>query len=246
MWIGLFSDIHANREALEATLAHARRAGISHFVFLGDYVGYGADPAFAINTVMREVEAGAVALRGNHDAAIAVGTGGMNSVAAEALDWTRPRLDSSQREFLAGLPMTFEDGPRLFVHASANDPEHWEYITSIESASRSFLATDAQATFCGHVHVPQLYHLSSTGKIAGFQPVQSVEIPLLPQRRWLAVLGAVGQPRDHNPAACYGALDTERNALTYVRVPYDNETTARKIRQAGLPELLSRRLIEGT
>jgi diadenosine tetraphosphatase ApaH/serine/threonine PP2A family protein phosphatase len=245
MWIGLFSDIHANREALEASLEHARRAGISRFIFLGDYVGYGADPAFAVDTVMREVEAGAVALLGNHDAAISTGTGGMNHIAAEAIDWTRPRLDRTQSEFLTRLPLTFEDDNRLFVHASANAPERWEYIISIESASRSFLATRAQATFCGHVHVPQLYHLSPAGKLAGFQPVQVVEIPLLVQRRWLAVIGSVGQPRDYNPAACYGALDTERNVLIYVRVAYDNETAARKIREAGLPEFLSQRLIAG-
>jgi len=102
-----------------------------------------------------------------------------------------------------------------------------------------------QATFCGHVHVPAFFELSPTGKITGFEPVQSVEIPLLAQRRWVAVLGSVGQPRDYNPAACYGALDVERNVLTYVRVPYDNETAARKIREAGLPKALSDRLIEG-
>jgi diadenosine tetraphosphatase ApaH/serine/threonine PP2A family protein phosphatase len=245
MWIGLLSDIHANREALEESFAHARGAGISHFIFLGDYVGYGADPAFAVDTVMREVEAGAVALRGNHDAAITAGTGGMNSVAAEAIDWTRPRLDETQREFLAQLPMTFEDGHRLFVHASANVPERWEYITDIESASRSFLATGAQATFCGHVHVPQLYRYFSTGEITGSLPVQGVEIELHSRQRWLAAIGAVGQPRDYNPAACYCALDTDRNVLVYVRVRYDNETAARKIREAGLPEILSYRLIAG-
>src|SRR5215831_17918351 len=107
MWIGLFSDIHANREALEASLDHARGGGIRRFVFLGDYVGYGADPAFAVDTVMREVEHGAVALLGNHDAAIASGTGGMNSIAAAAIDWTRPKLDATQREFLSQLPLTF-------------------------------------------------------------------------------------------------------------------------------------------
>ena len=155
------------------------------------------------------------------------------------------QLDRTQSEFLARLPLTFEDGNRLFVHASAHAPERWEYIISIESASRSFLATRAQATFCGHVHVPELFHLSPTGKLAGFQPVQAVEIPLLAQRRWIAVIGSVGQPRDYDPAACYGALDTERNILVYVRVPYDNETAARKVRDAGLPLLLSSRLIEG-
>ena len=53
MWIGLFSDIHANREALEACLSHARANCIARFIFLGDYVGYGADPGFAVDTVMR-------------------------------------------------------------------------------------------------------------------------------------------------------------------------------------------------
>jgi len=245
MWIGLFSDIHANREALEASLDHARRAGIGRFIFLGDYVGYGADPGFAVDTIMREVEAGAVALLGNHDAAIFNGTAGMNSVAAEAIEWTRPKLDTAQTEFLTQLPLTFEDENRLFVHASAYAPERWEYITDIESASRSLMATRAHATFCGHVHVPELFHLSPTGKVAGFQPVQTVEIPLLAHRRWVAVIGSVGQPRDYNPAACYGALDSERNTLTYVRVPYDNETAARKVQQAGLPDILAHRLIEG-
>jgi diadenosine tetraphosphatase ApaH/serine/threonine PP2A family protein phosphatase len=245
MWIGLLSDIHANREALEATLDHARRAGIRRFIFLGDYVGYGADPGFVVDTVMREVESGAVALLGNHDAAIAGGPTGMNPVAAEAIEWTRPRLNDTQREFLAQLPLIFEDDKRLFVHASAHAPESWDYITDTSAASRSFMATDAHATFCGHVHVPELFHLSSTGKVAVFHPVQAVEIPFLANRRWLAVLGSVGQPRDYNPAACYGALEVERNALTYVRVPYDKETAARKVRDAGLPTILSHRLIEG-
>src|SRR6185295_5731107 len=104
MWTGLFSDIHANREALEACLAHARQSGIARFMFLGDYVGYGADPGFAVDTVMREVEDGAIALLGNHDDAIAAGTGGMNATAAKAIDWTRSRLDAAQRDFLARLP----------------------------------------------------------------------------------------------------------------------------------------------
>ena len=219
--------------------------GHRSFHFSRRLVGYGADPGFAVDTNMREVDAGAAALLGNHDDAIASGSIGMNSVAAEALDWTRIQLNSAQREFLTQLPLTFEEGQRLFVHASAHAPEHWEYVTSVESASRNFMATRAQSTFCGHVHVPALFHLSPTEKIAGFEPVQSVEIPLLAPRRWVAVLGSVGQPRDYNPAACYGALDVERNVLIYVRVPYDNETAARKVRDAGLPKILSHRLIEG-
>lgn len=245
MWVGLLSDIHANREALEACLGHARRNGIERFIFLGDYVGYGADPGFAVDAVMHEVENGATALLGNHDDAIASGTGGMNALAAAAIDWTRSRLNATQRDFLTTLPLTFEDKGRLFVHASAHAPASWEYITGVEDASRCFAATRAQATFCGHVHVPQLYHLPPGGRLAGLIPASAVEIPLRAKERWIAVIGSVGQPRDGNPAACYGALDTERDVLIYVRVRYDAETAAGKIRDAGLPPILGLRLLEG-
>ena len=245
MWVGLFSDIHANREALEACLSHARGQGITRFIFLGDYVGYGADPGFAVDTVMREVENGAIALLGNHDDAIASGAGGMNAVAAAAIDWTRSRLTAAQSDFLARLPLTFDDNDRLFVHASAHDPAGWQYILSAEDASASFAATRAQVTFCGHVHVPQLYRSMPGGQLSGIIPAPKIEIPLREQERWIAVIGSVGQPRDGNPAACYGALETERNVLVYVRVPYDVETAARKIQQAGLPPILGLRLLEG-
>jgi len=245
MWVGLFSDIHANREALEACLSHARGQGITRFIFLGDYVGYGADPGFAVDTVMREVENGAIALLGNHDDAIASGAGGMNAVAAAAIDWTRSRLTAAQSDFLARLPLTFDDNDRLFVHASAHDPAGWQYILSAEDASASFAATRAQVTFCGHVHVPQLYRSMPGGQLSGIIPAPKIEIPLREQERWIAVIGSVGQPRDGNPAACYGAFETERNVLVYARVPYDVETAARKIQQAGLPPVLGLRLLEG-
>jgi diadenosine tetraphosphatase ApaH/serine/threonine PP2A family protein phosphatase len=116
---------------------------------------------------------------------------------------------------------------------------------SAEDAAASFAATRAQATFCGHVHVPQLYRLLPNRQLSGIIPAPSIEIQLHVKERWIAVIGSVGQPRDGNPAACYGAFETERNVLIYVRVPYDAETAARKIQHAGLPSILGLRLLEG-
>jgi diadenosine tetraphosphatase ApaH/serine/threonine PP2A family protein phosphatase len=245
MHIALFADIHANREALAACLDHAAQHGIERKIFLGDYVGYGADPEWTVDTVMREVEAGALAVRGNHDDAILKGPGRMNDDAATAIEWTQPRLDATQRDFLAKRPLAIEQGDRLYVHASAQAPAQWDYIFDLYAASKSFAATRARVTLCGHTHVPALFHVSATGKFASFEPADRVDIPLTRRRRWLAVIGSVGQPRDHNPAACYAVLDDERDVLTYVRVPYDVETAARKIREAGLPIGLSRRLHVG-
>jgi diadenosine tetraphosphatase ApaH/serine/threonine PP2A family protein phosphatase len=245
MRIALLSDVHANREALEACLDHARRSDIERYVFLGDYVGYGADPVWALETVAAHVERGAVALLGNHDAAVLTGTGGMNEHAAAAIDWTQAQLNAEHRDFIAKLPLVAEESDRLFVHADPAAPGAWGYITDLYTASRSLMATQAHATFCGHTHVPSLFHMSVTGKFASFEPVDRVDIPLTARRRWLAVIGSVGQPRDHNPAACYAVLDDARDVLTYIRVLYDVETAARKIRDAGLPMVLSLRLFEG-
>jgi diadenosine tetraphosphatase ApaH/serine/threonine PP2A family protein phosphatase len=245
MRIALMTDIHGNQEALAACLDHAAQNGVGRYVFLGDYAGYGADPGWVIDTVMDHVGRGAVALQGNHDAAVLTDSRGMNDAAAAAIAWTKTQIDERQRKFLAGLPLTIEEKDRFYVHASAFEPAAWHYVTELYTAAKSLMATRAHATFCGHTHVPALFHMSLTGKFASFDPVERVEIPLTPQRRWLAVIGSVGQPRDRDPAACYAVLDDERDVLTYVRVPYDIESAARKIRAAGLPAVLSARLFEG-
>jgi diadenosine tetraphosphatase ApaH/serine/threonine PP2A family protein phosphatase len=245
MLIALMADIHANREALAACLAHARDRGAERLVFLGDYVGYGADPEFVVDTVAACVGEGAVAVRGNHDHAIAQARLPMTNDAWTAIAWTRGRLGPAARTFLAALPLTIADGERLYLHAEASTPERWIYATDAEAASRSLAATRAQLTFAGHVHVPSLYGISLTGKITTFRPVPGVAVPLQRQRRWFVVLGSVGQPRDGNPASCYAMLDTARAEITYLRVPYDIDATVEKIRAAGLPEALAARLRRG-
>jgi len=246
MRIALFTDIHGNREALEACLDHAGRGRIDRYVFLGDYIGYGADPVFTLEKVMEYAERGAVALIGNHDAAALVPDPGMSDTAWTAMEWTRGRLGAAHLEFIRRLPLTCVDGGRLYAHANANAPGDWGYVTNLYAASKSLVATQAHATFCGHTHVPMLFHMSMTGKIASFEPVDRVDIPLTARRRWLAVIGSVGQPRDRNPAACYAVLDATSGILTYIRVPYDVDAAARKIREAGLPVGLSIRLFEGS
>jgi diadenosine tetraphosphatase ApaH/serine/threonine PP2A family protein phosphatase len=245
MRIAFFTDLHANREALTACLEHAGGSRIDRYAFLGDYVGYGADPVFAIETVMAHAERGAIAVLGNHDAAAVVPDQLMSDTAFAVMEWTRDRLDATHKAFIKGLPLSLEDDGRLYVHASADQPAAWHYVTDRHAASQCLAATGAQAVFCGHTHVPALFHRSMTGRTASFRPQHAVEIPLTAGRRWLAVIGSVGQPRDHNPAACYAVLDTARGALTYFRVPYDIDTAARKINEAGLPDVLSRRLFAG-
>ncbi|MFN5049312.1 metallophosphoesterase family protein [Roseateles sp.] len=239
----LITDIHANRQALEAVLADARAQGCERYGLLGDYVGYGGDPAWVVDQVRELVAQGAVAVQGNHDSAVTQGAlPTMREDARMAVSWTRERLNPEQLRFLAELPLSRSEGECLFVHANAYDPEGYEYIQGRLEAMRSLQATRAHYTFCGHMHEPMLYHLSGTGKAGDFKPVAGVEIPLPSHRQWLAIPGSCGQPRDGNPAACYAVFDSDRGLLSFQRVPYDVEGAAASILASGLPEPVAQRL----
>ena len=245
MRLALFADIHANRQAFAACLEGARTRGAERFIFLGDYVGYGADPEWAVETVMEFVGQGALAVCGNHDNAISSPGESMNAEAQAVIEWTRGRLSMAERKFLAELPLTREQDDRLYVHSEASQPAKWRYVRSTADAGRSLIATDAHVTFCGHIHRPALYSMSVTGKMTSFVPVSGVAVQLLSGRRWLAVLGSVGQPRDGDPAASFAMFDTDRREITWCRVPYDIDTAAGRIRDNGLPPSLADRLFVG-
>ena len=245
MLTALLTDIHGNREAFDACMEQARRQGAKRFVFLGDLVGYGADPGYVVDQVAALAAEGATVVLGNHDAAVADPDVGMNAYAQAAIDWTRGQLDAAQKAFLAGLPMSVEDGDVLYVHSEASQPAQWRYVQSVDAAERSLNATGKHVTFCGHVHRPQLFHMAPGKPPVCFIPSAGVGIPLARSRRWLAVLGSVGQPRDDIPTASYAMFDPARAVLSFHRAPYDIEKAADKIKQAGLPAILSARLFIG-
>jgi len=246
MKLALVTDLHANRESVEAVMAHARGQGAQRYAFLGDFVGYGADPGWVVDLIREHVSRGAVAVMGNHDAAVVQGPlPTMIPEARHVVEWTRERLDAEQLRFLATLPMSVNDGDRLYVHANAFAPSEWAYVLGRMEAVRSLQATAARFTFCGHVHDPKLFHLTATGKMGDFVPSPDMPIPLSEQRRWLIIPGSAGQPRDGNPAACYATFETGSATLTYFRVPYDTESAGAKIRAAGLPQRLAKRLEHG-
>lgn len=245
MRLAVFADIHANRHAFSACLDFARAHGAERIVCLGDIVGYGADPEWSVDIMMELVDDGAIAVLGNHDHAIGTPSESMNAVAQATIEWTRGRLSVPQRRFLGQLPLTQREDDRLYVHAEASHPARWHYVRETADAARSIAATDAHVTFCGHIHRPALYSMSSAAKMTSFIPTSGVPVQLLGGRRWLAVLGSVGQPRDGDPAASFAMLDTASRELTYCRVPYDVEAAAERIRANGLPHWLADRLLVG-
>lgn len=246
MRLALLTDIHANREAFTACLAHAEQQKADQYAFTGDFVGYGADPAWVVDKVMEYVARGAIVVQGNHDiAATREARASMHAEAREVIAWTRDQLSEDQVRFLAELPLTREKNGMLFVHASADNPAKWQYVTGIEQAEASLFATDCKLVFSGHVHAPALYRRADDGRMGAHIPTPAKRIPVQPQHQYLVIPGSVGQPRDANNAACYAIYDDVARELSFFRVPYDHGAAARRVIAAGLPIVFAMRLIEG-
>jgi diadenosine tetraphosphatase ApaH/serine/threonine PP2A family protein phosphatase len=245
MKTALLSDIHGNLQALQSCLDDARAHGATRFVFLGDFVGYGADPHGVIDMVEHYVTQGAIAVRGNHDEAIYGKASYMNEMAMSAIEYAREVLSLGQTSFLRNLPMIVREGTCCFVHASAASPEKYPYIDSPTAAVRCAAASELPYTFCGHVHEQRLYFATHGSQMKLFQPTPGVTVPVPVHRQWVALIGSVGQPRDRSPHAAYAIFDSARLAITFCRVPYDHHAAAARIREVGLPESIAFRVESG-
>lgn len=242
MITAVFSDVHGNLEALEAVLRDAREQGAGRFVCLGDVVGYGADPDACCERVRG---LGGVVVRGNHDHACSHRSPlvWFNPLAAAAARWTRDRLSAENREWLRSLPYEGTSDRAQIVHGGLDDPRHWPYLFPGEDVSAHFRRQKGMLCFVGHTHVPVLFAQVEgrvrAARLSSFRlgPDEPVKVTVN--------VGSVGQPRNGDPRACYCLWDTERGVIAPRRVAYDVDAAARKIRAAGLPELLAERLSLG-
>jgi predicted phosphodiesterase len=242
MTYGLISDIHGNLEAFEAALAELRE--VDGFLCLGDIVGYGPDPTACIERLRQLPRLTCIA--GNHDLA-AVGRYDLtwfNDYAREALLWTQEQLSSEQASYLGALPLTAEVGKAILVHGSL--PKHMDYVTNAWEAMLCFNAMPGALCFLGHTHVAEYYRQRNGSRFAEQIALRSGgDLALEPELRYIVNPGAVGQPRDGNPAASCGIYDPETGALEIRRVAYDVASVQEKVRRAGLPGYLADRLQEG-
>lgn len=254
MRLALLSDLHANRQALSACLAHAQTQGVDRYAFLGDLVGYGADPVWVVEQVMAFQAQGALVIQGNHDAMAVTPPQGDASTGSSTADWTHRQLNAAHRRFLADLPLTASLEHLLLVHASADKPETWRYVDSERAASVCLDAARGRGTVAGvapnhilvgHVHHQTLYYQGAGRDLMPFKPTAGVGVPVPRLRACVATVGSVGQPRDGDPRAMYAVYDMAAGRLTFHRVAYDHAAAAAAIRQAGLPEFLAQRLETG-
>src|SRR6187200_1108324 len=239
----ILSDIHANLEALEAVLATDDVADAT--LVLGDMVGYGADPNAVIDRV-RALPA-ATFIRGNHDKVGAglENTDGFNYLARHAITWTTNTLTPERRQWLAALPQgpTIIDDLVEICHGAPFDED--VYIFDDLDAMRALRVARRPLCLFGHTHVVAGYRASrEMQSVAGIDDT-AIHMPSNDGSRFLINCGAVGQPRDGDPRAAYGILDSSARTLSLARVEYDVAAAQAKIVAAGLPDVLAQRLAVG-
>jgi predicted phosphodiesterase len=239
----ILSDLHANRQALDAVMADAGRAGYDHVLLLGDLVGYGADPAAVMDRAL--ALAPLTAIRGNHDKVCAglESAESFNDVARSAAEWTMRELDAEHAQTLGLLPKgPVQIAPDLEICHGAPFDEDF-YVFDEDDAARALQSAHSRVCLFGHTHVPTLFSL---GKDEFAEVSGEPGAFLLPATgRALINVGSVGQPRDQDPRAAYGVLDLEGGVLRLRRVEYDIRGAQEAIAAAGLPARLALRLERG-
>ena len=252
MKLAIISDLHSNREALEAVFEHIRSQGISELVCLGDIVGYGPEPEFCLDLVRGHCK---WCLMGNHDEAVFQGATDFNPAARRAIEFTRRRLlpgtfSSGEKRacwnWLKSLPLREAQGRFLFVHGSPRDPIR-EYVLSTDGflnpeKLRAIFSSFDGIAVGGHTHQPGMH--DENLRFHALNGADELCMPLPEGKKFFINVGSTGQPRDSDNRACYAVL--EEHQVTWYRVPYDFRTTMEKIMNTGvLHQILARRLAIG-
>ena len=240
----IISDLHANLHALEAVLDDAAGLGYDAVLVLGDLVGYGADPdavmdrTFALDPL--------AIIRGNHDK-VAAGlepADTFNDVARVSIEWTAAALAAGQLSRLAGLPRgPVQVGDDIEIcHGSPFDEDY--YIFDADDAGRAIALASRPICLFGHTHVPAVF-TRTDDPLQHDDGLEDDELRLPRSGPALINVGSVGQPRDGDPRAAYGLLDTARRTIRLRRVEYDVAGAQDRILERGLPPWLAHRLGEG-
>jgi predicted phosphodiesterase len=240
MRYAIFSDIHANLEALEAMLRDAEEQKCAHFVCLGDVVGYNANPH---ECVARVQQMDCPIVKGNHDeqASLLESSRDFNELAEAAIEWTRDNLTSDDKQWLRDLRLQRQVRDFSIVHATLDTPAQWGYVFNNLDAATSFTYQHTNVCFFGHTHVPMAFIKDD----AGVRRVRVDQLRIELAKKYFINVGSVGQPRDGDWRAAYCIYDLDHENVEQRRVKYDLSLAQKKIIDAGLPSLLAERLAIG-
>lgn len=242
MRYGVFSDIHANYEALKEVLKYFENKKVDGYIFCGDLLGYGPQPQECAETI-RSLK-NLFMVIGNHDAAILgkIELKWFNQSAVKGIEYSRKKISGEILSWLSQLPERIDTDKFTIVHAS---PRNYlkEYLLS-ESQFRDnlkYLSNDL--CFIGHSHMAMYFKLNESNHVeANFiKPFEKITI----KNKAFINPGSAGQPRDGNPMSACGIYDDETKIFESARIKYNVSRTQKLMKENGMPDILIERLAIG-
>lgn len=243
MIIAVISDIHSNYEALSRIITDIKNSKIDKIFCCGDIIGYGPNPNECVQGLKDQ---GVVSIIGNHEAALLgdIDLTWFNENAKVAILKNKELITYENLEYLKKLPKYIIEKDFLFVHGSPLDPIH-EYLLDFTSIYINIKNMEQKICFCGHTHIPLICWEDKHKKVEILYPKGNFSMKLNKNKKYIINVGAVGQPRDSDPRACYIIFDTKNFRLEFRRIEYNFYITQQKMTQLQLPEFLIKRIESG-
>ncbi|HGY08544.1 MAG TPA: metallophosphoesterase [Oceanithermus profundus] len=230
MRLGLFSDVHANLPALEATLGVLNDEGVDFMLCLGDVVGYGPHPREVVQLLKQR---GIVCTLGAADANLAFpfARTEREGVADETLDWTREQLTPEEVRWLRYLPVTYRlqtpYGRLRGFHGLPYQPEkRFPLAKATAELEPLFERMMSRILVTGGSHVP--FHR----QVGDY---------------WLIDPGSVGMTLGGEPGADAMILTIEEDLLEVetLKIDYDIGQTVFDVQAWGLPDVVAQAIRNG-
>lgn len=226
MKIAVISDIHGNKDALDAVFEDINAQECDMIFALGDYAMAGPQPSDLVNWFMeRENKKNFKIIQGNTDYMIANYSEKLYEelkakapIMAEALKNDVETLNFLQKDFLKNLPSQCNielDGVKfLLVHGSPRkNNEDILPDTPLKEVEKMVENSNADVILCGHTHIP-----------CGFQTEN---------KKTIVNVGSVGRPFTEKPRSCYLKITLVNGQCVFEHrfVDYNIEKAASRLRR---------------
>ena len=217
MRYAVISDIHSNKQALNAVLADIAKNGVDEIFCLGDLIGYGPSPNEVIDIARKNIDHFVL---GNHDAVVAgyINANNFNLSAHKLINWTISQLDNSAIKFFKDMPLSLVGNNVRFSHSEFKNPGRFGYITENSEALASFNACNESLLLTGHSHIPGIFVIGNSKEPHWLQPQN---FGFEEEKRYIVNVGSVGQPRDEDIRASYCIIDNQKNDVLFHKVEFD-------------------------
>jgi len=229
MKLGIITDIHSNKIALEAVLQEFKKRNVEKIICCGDIIGIGPFPEETVQILTGNKDR-VIGVRGNHEQYLLEGLpekvhDDKRRMEPEEIGnhkWNHSQISKISKEFLNELPeyknIEIENKKIYITHYPKN--ENGEYKKNIknptiEENEKMFSGIDADIFLYGHTHATNIKHKDG---------------------KWYINVGTLGCPMsDNNANAGILTIDKEKVDFEHLSVKYNVEEVTQEIEKIKFP-----------